>query len=82
MGSLITWKRALFLALAAGALAGTAPAFAQANEQFIPVLNEPAAAKARGISGARYTCRPQPYTTSPLASFSLVVLVRMSSMLS
>ena len=38
MGSLITWKRALLLGLAAGALAGTAPAFAQANEQFIPVL--------------------------------------------
>ena len=41
MGSLITWKRALFLALAACALAGTAPAFAQANEQFIRVCDRP-----------------------------------------
>src|SRR5471032_2152312 len=38
MGSLITWQRAMILVLASAALAGTAPVFAQANEQFIPVL--------------------------------------------
>src|SRR5258706_5611081 len=38
MGNWITWRRAVTLALAAGAFAGAAPAFAQANEQFIPVL--------------------------------------------
>ena len=38
MMSLITWKRALIFALAAGALAGTTAVYAQANEQFIPVL--------------------------------------------
>jgi branched-chain amino acid transport system substrate-binding protein len=38
MGSFNMWKRAALLALASGALAGAAPVFAQANEQFIPVL--------------------------------------------
>ena len=38
MDSLITWQRALVVALAAGAFAGTTPVFAQANDQFIPVL--------------------------------------------
>src|SRR5471032_1570825 len=38
MGSLITWQSALLLTLAAGALAGTTLVFAQANDQFIPVL--------------------------------------------
>ncbi len=36
MGSFITWQRALLFALTAGALGGTTPAFAQANEQFNP----------------------------------------------
>ena len=38
MGILVALKRTLLAVLAAGTLAGAGPVFAQANEQFIPVL--------------------------------------------
>ena len=38
MGSFSIWQRLLTAAFAAGALAGATPVYAQANEQFIPVL--------------------------------------------
>src|SRR4051812_48085668 len=38
MGNLTTWQRGMVVIAAAAAMAGASPAFAQANDQFIPVL--------------------------------------------